>query len=106
MRRGTNGCTETGTENQPHYEKTTPKTAFYEDFYRKIKRNKAALVGGYLILFLTIVSLIGPYFLSNGINDVDYTARLQPQAAEYWLGTDQHGRGYIFPELSTVDRLH
>lgn len=72
--------------------KQHPRLRSMKDFYRKLKRNKAALVGGYLILFLTIVSLIGPYFLSNGINDVDYTARLQPPSAEYWLGTDQHGR--------------
>lgn len=77
--------------------KQHPRLRSMKDFYRKLKRNKAALVGGYLILFLTIVSLIGPYFLSNGINDVDYTARLQPPSAEYWLGTDQHGPGYIFP---------
>nr|WP_289038840.1 nickel transporter permease [uncultured Allobacillus sp.] len=72
--------------------KQHPRVRSMKDFYRKLKRNKAALVGGYLILFLTIVSLVGPYFLSHGINDVDYTARLQPPSSEYWLGTDQHGR--------------
>ncbi|MFD1031707.1 ABC transporter permease [Metaplanococcus flavidus] len=72
--------------------KSNPRLRSLRDFYRKLKRNKAALVGGYLIIFLMIVAAIGPYFLSHGINDVDYTVRLQPPSAEFWLGTDHNGR--------------
>lgn len=69
-----------------------PRIRSFKNFYRKLRKNKAALIGGYLILILVIVSTIGPFFLSHGINDIDYTARLAPPSAEHWFGTDQHGR--------------
>lgn len=72
--------------------RSSPRLRSLKSFYLKLKRNKAALVGGYLIIFLMIVSAIGPYFLSHGINDVDYTVRLQPPSTDYWFGTDHNGR--------------
>ncbi|WP_027964681.1 nickel transporter permease [Halalkalibacillus halophilus] len=72
--------------------RTSPKMRSLKGFYRKLKRNRAALVGGYLIILLMIIATIGPFFLSHGINDVDYTVRLQPPSSEFWLGTDHNGR--------------
>ncbi len=60
--------------------------------YRRLKRNKAALYGGYFILFLVLVSIIGPYLTGYDPFQVDYSTKLVTPSAEHWFGTDHHGR--------------
>ncbi|UCZ54225.1 ABC transporter permease [Bacillus shivajii] len=69
----------------PHIENL--KTAF-----RKLRKNKAAMVGGILILFFVITSFIGPYLVQNSPTEPNMSARLQGPSAEFWFGTDNLGR--------------
>ncbi|MFA9557718.1 nickel transporter permease [Evansella sp. AB-rgal1] len=71
---------------------TNPRLRSFKDFMKRLSKNKAALIGGYLILFLIIIAIIGPYFLSHGTNEISYSSRSQSPSLENWLGTDQHGR--------------
>src|SRR5699024_11136678 len=63
-----------------------------KDFYKRLARNKTALIGGYLILFLTLVAIIGPYLTTIDPNQPDYAIKLEGPSAEHWFGTDHHGR--------------
>ncbi|MCM3738927.1 ABC transporter permease [Oceanobacillus luteolus] len=63
-----------------------------KDFYRRLSRNKAALIGGYLILFLILVAIFGPLFTVHDPNEPDYAVKLAGPSAEHWFGTDHHGR--------------
>lgn len=63
-----------------------------KDFYSKLRKNKSALVGGYLIIILVLIALIGPYLTSQTPDAVDYGVKLQGPSAEHWFGTDHHGR--------------
>ncbi|WP_121640560.1 ABC transporter permease [Virgibacillus sp. Bac330] len=63
-----------------------------KDFYSKLRKNKSALVGGYLIIILVLIALIGPYLTSQTPEAVDYGVKLQGPSAEHWFGTDHHGR--------------
>ncbi|AUJ25233.1 MULTISPECIES: ABC transporter permease [Virgibacillus] len=63
-----------------------------KDFYSKLRKNKSALVGGYLIIILVLIALIGPYLTSQAPDAVDYGVKLQGPSAEHWFGTDHHGR--------------
>ncbi len=60
--------------------------------YKRLKRNKAALYGGYFIIFLVILSIIGPFLTVYDPFQVDYTTKLLTPSAEHWFGTDHHGR--------------
>ena len=60
--------------------------------YRKLKKNKSAMVGGFLILFLIIVAIIGPYFTPYQPDTQDMLNKLQPPSGDNWLGTDNFGR--------------
>lgn len=50
------------------------------------------MVGAFLIVFLMIVALIGPYFTTLEPNAQDYSVKLEGPSADHWLGTDHHGR--------------
>lgn len=63
-----------------------------KDFYSKLRKNKSALVGGYLIIALVIIALIGPHLTSQNPNAVNYGVKFATPSAEHWFGTDHHGR--------------
>lgn len=71
---------------------THPLLQSWKNFFRKLSKNKAALVGGFLILFFIVVALIGPYFTPYQPDTTDVVNKLQPPSADHWFGTDHHGR--------------
>ena len=81
-------------ENQSTIMKKTthPLLQSWKNFFRKLSKNKAALVGGFLILFFIVVALIGPYFTPYQPDTTDVVNKLQPPTADHWFGTDHHGR--------------
>jgi len=66
--------------------------------YKRLKKNKTALIGGYLILFFIIVAIVGPLFTVHDPLRVDYSTKLLAPSSEFWLGTDHNGRD-IFTRL-------
>lgn len=69
-----------------------PLIQSWKNFYKKIRKNKAALVGGFLILLFVLIAFIGPYFTPYEPNAQDVVNKLQPPSSEHWFGTDHHGR--------------
>ncbi|WP_096188125.1 nickel/cobalt ABC transporter permease [Evansella halocellulosilytica] len=69
----------------PHLENL--KTVF-----KKLRANKAAMVGGFLILFFIIVSIVGPYLTPHDPYVTNVSDKLHGPSAEYWFGTDNLGR--------------
>lgn len=65
---------------------------------KRLKRNKAAMIGGFLIVFFILVALIGPLLTVYDPTKVDFSTRLLPPSPEHWLGTDHNGRD-IFTRL-------
>lgn len=66
--------------------------------FKKLKRNKAAMLGGFLIVFFILVALIGPFLTVHDPTKVDFGTRLLPPSSDFWLGTDHNGRD-IFTRL-------
>lgn len=63
-----------------------------KNFYLSFKKNKSALVGAYLILFLLILGLIGPFIFPLNLTATNYPDKMLGPSLEYWFGTDAHGR--------------
>ncbi len=61
-------------------------------FYKKISKNRGALIGGYLILFFIIVAVVGPLLTVHDPFEVDYSKILLAPSTTHWLGTDHNGR--------------
>ncbi|WP_042122128.1 ABC transporter permease [Paenibacillus senegalensis] len=64
----------------------------WKTFYKKFSRNKAALVGGYFLVTVIIIAVIGPLFTTFDPTKVDYSIKLLKPNAEHWFGTDHNGR--------------
>lgn len=72
--------------------RSSPQIENIKIVWRKLKSNKIAMTGGILIIFLLIVSVVGPWLTSNDPNSTDVSSRLQGPSGEFWFGTDHHGR--------------
>ncbi|KMJ56387.1 diguanylate cyclase [Bacillus sp. LL01] len=69
-----------------------PRVQSMKNFYRKLRKNKAAMVGGVLILFFVIVAIIGPFFAPYDPSVQNHVNKLATPSSEHWFGTDHHGR--------------
>ncbi|WP_339226418.1 nickel transporter permease [Oceanobacillus sp. FSL K6-2867] len=69
-----------------------PRFKNWKIVYRKLKKNKSAMFGGFLILFFIIVAIIGPYFTPYQPDTQDMLNKLQSPSGDHWLGTDNFGR--------------
>lgn len=63
-----------------------------KDFWRRFRKNRLALAGSVLVLFLFFVSLLAPWLAPYDPNAIDLKNILAPPSAENWFGTDQLGR--------------
>ncbi|AJD92442.1 glutathione transport system permease protein gsiD [Jeotgalibacillus malaysiensis] len=72
--------------------KVNPRIENYKMIWKRLKKNKAALIGGYLIVFFIVVAIFGPMLLSKSPNATDIANKLAGPSAEYWFGTDNFGR--------------
>ncbi|MGM8214904.1 nickel transporter permease [Bacillaceae bacterium W0354] len=69
-----------------------PRVKSMKDFYRRLKKNKAAMVGGYTILALIIIAIFGPFIISGDPEEQDFMNKLAAPSSEHWFGTDHGGR--------------
>ncbi|WP_339251566.1 nickel transporter permease [Sporosarcina sp. FSL W8-0480] len=72
--------------------RTNPRVEAYKAFWRRLGKNKAAVVGGVLILFFILTSFFGPLFTTLDPYETQISNKLKPPSAEHWFGTDNYGR--------------
>lgn len=91
------------TVNQPVTAKrVNPRVESYKQFWRRLRKNKGAVIGGILILFFIALAFVGPWILTSFTdlrpNATDLANKLAGPSAANWLGTDGFGRD-IFTRL-------
>lgn len=59
---------------------------------RRIWANKLLVIGGAIIILITLVALAAPVITQFTPYDLEATNRLKPPSAEHWFGTDNFGR--------------
>ncbi|WP_445683196.1 nickel transporter permease [Solibacillus sp. FSL K6-1523] len=83
----------TQTEKSPVIgKKSSPRSEAFKTFMKRLLKNKAAVIGGLVILFIILVGIIGPFLLKTDPNAQDILNKLQPPSKEHWFGTDNFGR--------------
>mgnify|MGYP001940223392 FL=1 len=73
----------------------------FKDFFTKLKKNKAALTGFYVLVFFLLVSIFGALdsnynFLGVNSNATNLTDKLLGPSGQYWFGTDHLGRDIFY----------
>jgi peptide/nickel transport system permease protein len=64
-------------------------------FWKALRRNRLALVGGAIVVVLVALALFAPVLAPWDPNRPDVKHILDPPSAKHWLGTDQLGRDVL-----------
>jgi len=71
---------------------TIKQTSLWGDTIRRFVRNRAAMVGLGVLIFMIVYSTIGPWIRPYGFADQDFSIANQLPDSEHWFGTDMFGR--------------
>ena len=71
------------------------KTSQVREVWRRLKRNRAALAGGVIVLLFVATAVLAPWLSPCPPNEGDLTKRLQAPSREHLLGTDPLGRDLL-----------
>ena len=69
-----------------------PSMTYWQDAWRRLKKNKIAMGGMVLIALFTFMSIVGPYMTEYTYNTNNLELLHQPPGKEHWFGTDALGR--------------
>jgi peptide/nickel transport system permease protein len=64
----------------------------WSDAFRRLLRNKPAMVGVALIVLFVLTAVLAPFIAPYGPLEGTLANRLQPPSPEHWMGTDLQGR--------------
>lgn len=73
----------------------SPRRERWSAFYKQMKKNKMAMIGGYIIIFYILVALFGPLVAPYDPLEIDLANKLQPPSIEHIMGTDDKGRDML-----------
>lgn len=69
-----------------------PSLSYWQDAWRRLKKNKVAFASMLLIILYVFLAIIAPIFSRYGYADVDSDSMNQFLSAQHWFGTDSIGR--------------
>jgi oligopeptide transport system permease protein len=69
-----------------------PSMTYWQDAWRRLKSNKAAMFSLCVLAAMILMAIIGPHMLPYKFSDQDYAAVFSPPSSEHWFGTDDLGR--------------
>ncbi len=76
-------------------EERSRKTSQVREVWRRLKRNRAAIVGGIIVLLFVATAILAPWLSPYPPNEGDLTKRLKAPDREHILGTDPLGRDIL-----------
>jgi len=77
------------------FEAAEEGSSLWHDAWLRLKKNKLALFGGGVLLFMIIVALLTPWIAPYSYEAQNLDLGATPPSAEHWLGTDIFGRDVL-----------
>lgn len=71
-----------------------PTRSFRADAWRRYKKNKLAMFGLVLVVFLVVVAIVGPFLVQDPYAQERVVFRTPPDS-QHWFGTDNLGRDVL-----------
>lgn len=71
------------------------KTSQVAEVWRRLKRNKAAIIGGLIVLIYILTALLAPLLAPYPPLEGSLAKRLQGPSMEHWMGADALGRDIL-----------
>jgi oligopeptide transport system permease protein len=72
-----------------------PVIGYWKDAWRRLQKNKAALISMNIILVIIFAAIFGPLFSPYSYSDQSVIYQNQPPSREHWFGTDNLGRDLL-----------
>ncbi|WP_027417374.1 ABC transporter permease [Aneurinibacillus terranovensis] len=69
-----------------------PSISYWADVWRRLKLNKLAMVGLFIIIALIIMAIIGPMISGHTYYSQDFNNQDVHPGSKFWFGTDDAGR--------------
>lgn len=69
-----------------------PSLSYWKDAWRRIRKNKLAMVGLIFLILLTLMAIFGPILSPYEVRGMDLPNQNQPPSKAHWFGTDDMGR--------------
>lgn len=69
-----------------------PSISYWGDAWRRLKQNRLAMIGLFIIILFVLAAVIGPYLSPYSYSEMDWSATRQPPSNKHWFGTDNLGR--------------
>jgi peptide/nickel transport system permease protein len=71
------------------------KYKYKSRFWKTIRNHGLAKIGLFTIIFLSLLSILGPYLISYKIDEINLKNGYEAPNSEHWLGTDRLGRDVL-----------
>ncbi len=79
-------------------EPTIVGRSLWQDAWRRLLKNRLAIISSIILIFIGIITLLGPLLLPYG-DQIDLKVTNQPPNFNHWFGTDQLGRDLLVRSL-------
>ena len=72
-----------------------PSVTYWQDAWRRLKQNRLAMVGLWVIVAIALIAIFGPMFSPYSYSDQSLFDQNMYITREHWLGTDDLGRDLL-----------
>jgi oligopeptide transport system permease protein len=87
-------CLLSQAEKEALEEKTAyaPTLSYWQDGWRRLKQNKLAMFGLFILGTILFMAIIGPFLSSYTYYETQLALKNEPPNSKFWFGTDELGR--------------
>lgn len=72
-----------------------PQISYWQDAWRRLKTNKAAVISLFVIIFFFLAAILGPLLSPYSYTKQSLIFQNTPPSLEHWFGTDNVGRDLL-----------